>query len=561
MNSVYSRYGVVILIVGFLIQCTNDQTQESLEQSISQDTDGLHGYPGYSTPERPAEYGAGIGFYTAVWPLVEQTPANFQIGLPGTWIIPDNSGLEEIPLCPEGTIARTWEPRGPTWESVFQTIEGGLGYWQGNKYNYGSPKFSMNAVPNCYNSEIASPGWPFFYRNEALPAEKLGIAQLSNNILIPPDGITFKGSLENKFLGYSYMALPLTEAYEGPPPTGNQSWTLFLNASNFKGPVAYYLPEMWSRLSEEYTPIRGRGLDTRPGSMGGGGAMEINTVPSYKMFDADSTLYIKIPQLQFPVDNENRSVLVQNVTYYTRDALFNCMQSWREGGEVCDTDFKQQGSWTPPLKANTTNYRQGDYEITGIGGLFNTEIFPSNTFGFQWQKNDITPVGKFPQYFKRTGDQHIPVHVSEVPDALKEKKFPAASTDPEFKNWRYGNEVIEGHYQYDKRDPYYTPENGVWDNPGPSAGPFTASLEDGSTITYHWYKFIDQPAFQQFDWSQSKKENLQAFIENIHSEWTSDKEYMAPPVTGDLISIDEELIVTPPQGMEAGYVPIVTRQE
>jgi hypothetical protein len=36
---------------------------------------------------------------------------------------------------------------------------------------------------------------------------------------------------------------------------------------------------------------------------------------------------------------------------------------------------------------------------------------------------------------------------------------------------------------------------------------------------------------------------------------------MAPPTRGKLVSLDPGLFVTPPQGMEAGYVPIVTRQE
>jgi hypothetical protein len=110
-----------------------------------------------------------MGFYAAVWPLVDQPLANFQIGLPSSWIQPDNSDNKDTPLAPEGTLARTWKERGPTWSSVFQTVEGGLGYWAGNHFRYGPPKFSMNATPQCYDYEIGSPGWSFFYSNEALP--------------------------------------------------------------------------------------------------------------------------------------------------------------------------------------------------------------------------------------------------------------------------------------------------------------------------------------------------------------------------------------------------------
>ena len=44
-------------------------------------------------------------------------------------------------------------------------------------------------------------------------------------------------------------------------------------------------------------------------------------------------------------------------------------------------------------------------------------------------------------------------------------------------------------------------------------------------------------------------------------EWPIDRDYIAPPSTGRLVSMDDALIVTPPSGFEYGYVPIVTRQD
>ena len=35
---------------------------------------------------------------------------------------------------------------------------------------------------------------------------------------------------------------------------------------------------------------------------------------------------------------------------------------------------------------------------------------------------------------------------------------------------------------------------------------------------------------------------------------------MAPPTRGTLVTLDPALLVTPPQGLEVGYVPIVTHQ-
>ncbi len=313
-------------------------------------SDGLHGYIGFGhekLPPGPA-YTAGMGFYAAVWPLVDRPLANFQIGLPSAWITPDNSDNKDQPLAPEGTLARKWPERGPTWSSVFQTVEGGLGYWAGNHFRYGPPKFSMNATPQCYDYEVGSPGWSFFYSNHALPDNRLGIAQLSNRLLIPPDALTFQGNPSGEFLGYTWMALPFTDPAPGEPPTGDQSWTCILNAANFKGPIAYYIPETWSKIGKlfHYPFIYGRGLDARPGIMGGG-AMEINTVPRLDAKDAKGTVYSKLPRMRFPVDDRGRADLVQDVTYYSKSALQDAFRSWRHGGPACSGRFDEAGAWKP----------------------------------------------------------------------------------------------------------------------------------------------------------------------------------------------------------------------
>jgi hypothetical protein len=46
----------------------------------------------------------------------------------------------------------------------------------------------------------------------------------------------------------------------------------------------------------------------------------------------------------------------------------------------------------------------------------------------------------------------------------------------------------------------------------------------------------------------------------IQSRWTPDQEYLPPPETGDLAALDPALIVTPPEGLGPGCVPIATRQ-
>ncbi len=516
---------------------------ENKPATITPNFQGLHGYISYGHEKFPPQssFTAGMGFYSAVWPLVSQPLAGFQIGLPGTWILPDNSDDKDTPLAPKGTLARTWKERGPTWGSVFQTVEGGLGYWRGNHFRYGPPKFSMNGTPQCYDYEVGSPGWSFFYSNEALPDNRLGVAQLSNRLLIPPDGLPFQGHPNGEFLGYTWMALPFTEPTTNDPPTGDQSWTCFLNAANFKGPIAFYIPETWSKIGKLFNDsyLYRRGLDARPGIIGGG-AMEINTVPGFAGTDSHDTIYTKLPKLQFPVDAQRRAYLVQDVTYYSKAALFDAFKSWRDGGAACSGKFDTNGAWQPKLNTHSPHFDQAGQKIVGVEQVFDTRIFEGNIWGLQWFTNDISPSGVFPQYFKRTDKKCSPVAAAAVPG---ETELPSQT----FKLARPG-------------PPYTSPTNGAWAQPGPKLGPFTAKLADGSVATYSWYRFVDQPSFQQYHWSAEKKAKLQDFVEKLHANWPIDCNYMSPPTRGKLVALDPALIVKPPKGLEAGYVPIVTRQ-
>ena len=109
---------------------------------------------------------------------------------------------------------------------------------------------------------------------------------------------------------------------------------------------------------------------------------------------------------------------------------------------------------------------------------------------------------------------------------------------------------------------YVTPrgKESCWKKPGPVAGPFKSKLGDGSTVTYYWYRFADQPALLNADLTKAEREEMQRRVELLHRYWTKEKSYLPPPLTGTLAEIDPALIVKPPKGLEVGYVPIVTSQ-
>ena len=174
--------------------------------------------------------------------------------------------------------------------------------------------------------------------------------------------------------------------------------------------------------------------------------------------------------------------------------------------------------------------------MAGVERSFDTKIFEGNVWGLQWFTNDLSPKGLFPQYYKHVGDERV-----AVPGGGRAGRD-AVAHQQEFKLAKPGV-------------PYTSPTVGAWAKPGPKLGPFTAKLVDGSVVTYSWYRFVDQPSFQQYAWSEEKKAKLQAFVEKLHANWPIDRDYMAPPSHGKLATLDPALLVTPPAGWRWATFP------
>ena len=495
----------------------------------------------------PSEYGYGVSLYSTAWPLLDHPIAGFQVGLCSTWILPDNRTITE-PLVPKGTVARDSMPeRGPSFWTVFQTIEGGLGFWVSSKYPTSTAKFRMNGTTDGYNHELSSPGWEFSGR--PLDGEYMGIVQLSNRVLVPPDGVTFDKDTCGQMFGYAWMALPLIRAHKYPVATGDQCWTSFFNATNFRGPVAFYLPSAWSKMSQNHAPAVGRGLDARPG-IASSGAIEINTVPQLVSKSMGDQTFTRIPQFQFPADADGRTVLMHDLAAYSKKALWDKVLAWNSSPSAPNPKFDSSGRYLPKIKANPLQVRQGTKQwATGVDRWVTTANIDATTFGLQWKPDVLTNwkqgirKGTFPDYFVHQGSAVEATTAQKVPQETGLEKAAFAPAD---------------------QTRSYVPSeggDGVWKNPGPKAGPFKAHLVDHSVVTYYWYRFVDQPSMQHSGLSIDEKTALQALVEKIQRAWTSDKEYMAPPRMGKLASLDPGLLLVPPKGLEVGYVPVAYRQD
>jgi hypothetical protein len=496
----------------------------------------------------PKAYNAGFSMYVAAWPLLQEYPGhNFQSGLFGTWMFAQYDG------------------HAPT--NLYSDIEGGLGWWRDTRFATETPKFIMGGVAPNFIEWANGPG-AGKGRDWNDPKGHYGIAQLSPWLLWPPDGLNLKQGTCGELFGYGYLPLPLTTAKPVTAgknvPTGDNCWTLFLNTRNFKGPVAFFTAFFWSHAALTEPRLAGMLLDNRPSEPNRALQMETQYVPAVQAVDGKGETYARIGRTFFPRGPGNDSVVVHRVTSYTTQALRDAVKAWFEGGTLASGAIDPQQAWVHGFTnrggATWRIYTPAVPEKQRVALAWNSFATPmaldTNTFGYRWnyglaRKDDSRPgpLAVLPEYYhlvtnKNQKAEWVPVRAEEVPveTGLVQHQFHRP--------------------QEDRPEPYVTPEDAksCWKKPGPVAGPFQAYPGDGSVVTYYWYRFADQPALLNADLTNKEREALQARVEKIHRNWTKDRDYLPPPTVGKLAEIDPALIVTPPPGLEAGYVPIVTRQ-
>jgi hypothetical protein len=496
----------------------------------------------------PETYNGGFSMYVAAWPLLQAYPGNeFQSGLFGTWMHAQFDG--------------------PPPKDHYSDVEGGLGWWRDTRFATETPKFIMGGVALNFREWANGPG-AGKGRNWKKPAGQYGIAQLSPWLLWPPDGLNLKQGTRGELFGYGYLPLPLTSPKKTTAgkdlPTGNHCWTLFLNTGNFKGPVAFFTPYFWSRPSVDNPSLSGLFLDTRPAGPNKALQMETQHIPAYVAKDAKGDTYARVAPTLFPTGADGDSVLVHRLTAYNKAALWDGVQAWFDGGEAPSgvIDLKAsslqqfEGKGGATWEIAPTNTPRGQKTPLAWSSFATPVALDDATYGYRWNKDLVTkadakegPLVRLPEYYRLEKDRKDKDHWAVV----SPKDVPAETGL---------TKVVFSQPHKGPAEAYVTPDDadGCWKKPGPAAGPFQAKLGDGSVVTYYWYRFADQPALLNADLTDAEREALQKRVEKLHQHWKKDRDYLPPPTVGQLAELDPAVIVTPPKGLEVGYVPIVTRQ-
>ena len=506
----------------------------------------------------PDTFDAGFSMYPTIWSLVETHPGKkHQSGLFGTWM------KVKLDTPMDGKIGSE-----KTGGLGYTSIEGGSGVWRHNRFPTITPKFQMGGVALSFEGIANGPGFGKG-RDWTKDQGRYGVAQLSPHLIFPLDGLNYKQGTFGKSIGYGYLPLPLTSKKDQTSgqqvPTGDQSWTLFFNSRTFKGPVAFFTPHFWARHTVEYPHLHGKYFDHSPNKPDRRIQMETQHIAAIQAKDEAGRTFARVTRITFPLDQAGLSHVFTHNTCYNKSALWDSVQTWFEGGPVASGQIDVSNSFTTNvLRANNNNWKF----FTRVDG--ERAKFPIDWKAFAKRAfiDDKTLTFEFDPRLTKHEPEKGRVTLPEFYELVfttesAAKWVPRTAEDVPIETGLHELKPADFHTGKNNDAPWTTPDDTytVWKTPGPTAGPFQTKLGDGSTLTYYWYKFNEQPAILKADLTDRQRTELQRRVELLHRHWKPDQNYLPEPDGIQLAEFDPGLLVVPPAGLEIGFVPIATRQE
>ena len=507
---------------------------------------------------------AGFSFYTRIFSLFDPSlgglPDGMQMGMGGTWLTPTNISWANLPknVCacdPKGWPSATKGDQAygccekdTRCSFLYETFEGGPGYWIGMLPTT-TPKWRVNSAVGCYKDQTSTPLFNFGSSGKPHACDSMGIAQLSNRMIMAPDGLTFQAGGEG-MVGVAYVRTPFGKTSDGDD---RNFWTVLVDTDNVAGPLGYFLPEFWGERWDSPNPSPGSAAIGDLGKPGhglsmGGGAFEWNTLYNFK--DSDTGAY-KVPSMALPLGPDGQTTLFKDARGFAADDVVTPLEEALASGMLDPSKIMNAGT---PMScrngtANATYRLEGSdaAHLVTVGSLHTTVDSIDGTARWAFQplssraQGDGDGEGALPEYFSA---KLSPMAASSAPANLVAAKFP----------------------QKKDMGPYdgltSPPSGGCASTPGPAdTNLHCVQTTSPSWIAYRWYKFVDQPAFQRAKLSPSEAEYLQGRVEKLHAmlnnggtaagKWIKER---GPPEK--LATTDTAQLVSPPKGMEVGYIPV-----
>ena len=523
----------------------------------------------------------GGSWYQYIFELLDPTQPRkrFQVGIGGTWLEPTQTEWKPGDPC-------RCDPRGEDADGDLdcveedltkctngccgvdgcgssQTMEGGAGYWNG-KLPTSRVKWTIGSSSKCYTYWSNSP--LEVANSNDLECDSLGVIAVSNRLLYPPDGIGF---VDDGMLGHAWINTPIGKIRNNDK---KRSLTLILDAKNFKGPVAYMLPEYYgsqSKWTDQNGEEHPKETFTNVGMNTGGGAYEWNDVPIVGHTNNDKTRDIRIHKMQFSFNEEGEKTI-----------MMSAGKSWTGKADLYNPLERIMKNWK--AKLNESLLLANDKGITHPCQGLDSEwklSFEGKTFKIASIKHRTENDGVCSAVVEWDVNSNDALNCNSTHCNIKEafKVSEKSITKEDDGQWTYdggrlegydniptdlqGDDVLQEHeftLNYDRRSESLCGAYPV----EPTLFCRQTSTEDW--IGWKWFHYQNQPGLARLKLNKKRRKYLRKRIKRLHlamaknsplNEWLK-----APSSMPDLVTIDPKLIVDPPNKYKIGFVPIVVYQ-
>jgi hypothetical protein len=530
-----------------------------------------------------SEAEAGHSWWTNMFAMfTEGHPIDLGLGTGSAWIrraghsqpnkLPDpHGGLDPNTSCACATFGGGCRGGDNYSCAIYmQSIEGGPGYWSsGSGLPTTTMKWRIGDSVGCYQAYTGSPMFQFgqfgghscaagvspggvpVSANGRLP---MGFVQLANRMVLNPDGVALSSY---GLLGVGYLRMPFGKVNATDP---RNFWTVVLDSGSFSGPLGFFMAEYWkmrdrglagaTRDFPDFSDVKAINVSC--------GAVEIDVVPALNL-----SHIFRLPRAEMPVVN-GRTVMFMGQRGYTNDEVSVPLEKALASGKLNLAIVLARGA-APDCHVGVRN-------ATYFGGPDGGTHWPAQSFGAQFGQHIRTEEGGDCVWSIEHANTSCVGNMScMIP------RFIDASATPIMKSLAEQDVRVPAAL---KEDPAFPPTlpvgpydvltkaplGGCRDTPGPASPKLhCVRTTNPSWVAYRWYRFVDQPGLQQLRLSETEKAFMQARVAMLHrispppGAASTESSWIKPRGAAKeerLAAIDAAAIVTPPVGMEFGFVPI-----
>ena len=416
----------------------------------------------------------------------------------------------------------------------------------------------------------------------------LGMIQISNQILtIPGVNLAFdkdQPSYENDdgiWIGWGWTYLNLDH------PSDYKFWMSFVEGYDYQGPINGYIPEYFNfidpkeiengRFQQRKETTANFGTFATDGARPNG--IIGNEQRSKGVKISDGVYYLPMPKVP---SVKNREYLISHVQGITESAM-----------EDYSDALKQEDSFDTLIPSDFLPFRSsyrsthshlkvpekinGEEHLTVILPPYDIDVDTYNGYVDWEDSNAIEQQARYEQngyqYYEKLEsrwqvEENASDHLKNHPHIHNSKMIRPPDNIERVPSARHQ------YFNYNERDTNH-PDFANWDVKGKKR--YKVQLQNGSTATYVWFKFNEQPAVKtaQQNWPEvytdTYLDQLQENIEKLHRRvsqrssknpsepvFINYKNEDNPHLTSPhLAKFDPGQVVTPPPGFQVGYVPVV----